>query len=243
MTLPTLSEQIRMAIKQSGTSRYVLAHQAGISEAALSRFLTGKSGLTLATLDRLGSALGLQVITTVQKTPRPSPKGRKPKGTASMTTVKPNKAELQRLALAMAEDANENHFPSRRGVWELTDRGLLCVYNNNPYQPGVVPTRDDETARFRAALKAQGLKEVGYAEYPPEGEEDAGYTYALLIEAGPEWVGWVADTMAKIVSEAFTLRSKTLTRGDATPEFLAFSGEPPATPEVGHKPTPKSRRK
>jgi hypothetical protein len=59
------SGEIRELIASSGTSRYVLARQAGISKDALSRFMQSKQGLTAATLDKLADALGLEVIVSV----------------------------------------------------------------------------------------------------------------------------------------------------------------------------------
>ncbi|MFH1731223.1 MAG: helix-turn-helix transcriptional regulator [Planctomycetota bacterium] len=58
----TITEGIRRAIRASGQSRYAIAKASGVSEAALSRFMSGKRGLTTATLDRLADVLGLAVV-------------------------------------------------------------------------------------------------------------------------------------------------------------------------------------
>ena len=63
-----LSEQIRDAISNAEVSRYRISKATGITEAALSRFLHGKSGISLDTLDILGEYLGLDI--TTRKTPK-----------------------------------------------------------------------------------------------------------------------------------------------------------------------------
>jgi transcriptional regulator with XRE-family HTH domain len=59
----SMSDQIRQAIDDSGVTRYRIAQETGISEAALSKFYNGQRGINTATLDRLGDFLGLEVIT------------------------------------------------------------------------------------------------------------------------------------------------------------------------------------
>src|SRR5262245_14898694 len=125
------SDQIRQAVRDCGSSRYVLAKQLGISESTISRFMAGNRGLTLDLLDKLADVLGLQVVFTVQRVQRPARRGRKKKE-KEMMTVK-SKEDWRLVAKAFAKDANENHFSSRRGVWFLENAGVLCVYNNNPY--------------------------------------------------------------------------------------------------------------
>jgi transcriptional regulator with XRE-family HTH domain len=199
------SEQLRRAIEASGASRYVIARSAGISDSALSRFLSGERGLNLATLDKLADALGLEIVIGVQKIQRPSPKGRRPAKGRQMIT-KLTKADWQRHARNFAQDACENHFSSRRGVWIIEDLGVLCLYNNNPYSQ--YPTlRDEELAEFRRRMKAEGIKELAYATYPPEGEEDAGYTYAMLIDAGEDRMSWVSNTMVDVMRSMSPTRS------------------------------------
>src|SRR5262249_42024328 len=153
----------------------------GISESALSRFMASKQGLTLATLDKLAEVLGLEIVTMVQRAQRPAPTGRKRK--EKQMKVKLNKADWQRLAEASARDAHENSYDTRRGVWHLEDVGALCFYNNNPYEK--YPTlRDEEVAEFRKRLKAASITELAYATYPPPGAEEAGFTFALIVDAG-----------------------------------------------------------
>jgi transcriptional regulator with XRE-family HTH domain len=195
--LETFSEQLRKIIEECGTSRYALCQQAGISEAVLSRFLAGKQGITLATLDKLATALGLSLSAPIGRAPRRKPRGRKPRRGAK---VKMTDAEWKNFASFTAEDAYENHFPSRRGVWYFEYLDVLVLYNNNPYAN--FPTlRDEETAEFRRRLAAEGIKELAYATYPVGGESD-GYTYAMVIDAGQDREKWVADTMYEILEES-----------------------------------------
>ncbi|MCK6498497.1 MAG: hypothetical protein L6Q38_03350 [Nitrospira sp.] len=56
-----LSDQIRRAVDASGRSRYSICKEAGIDQAAMSRFMAGDAGLLLEALDRLGQVLDLQV--------------------------------------------------------------------------------------------------------------------------------------------------------------------------------------
>jgi predicted transcriptional regulator len=68
--LPTLSEQIRQLIDECGVSRYRIAKDTGVSEPALSHFMTGKTGLSMRALDELGTYLGL--VVTIDERRRPN---------------------------------------------------------------------------------------------------------------------------------------------------------------------------
>jgi transcriptional regulator with XRE-family HTH domain len=194
----SFSDQLRDLILSCGTSRYALARQVGVSESALSRFMAGKQGLTLATLDKLADVLGIEIVVKVQKVPRPAPKGRKKRSPKVLMTKK----SWAEFAFKCAFDAHENHFPSRRGVWFIEDLDVLVLYNNNPYEK--YPTRrDEELAEFRRRMKAEGIKELAFATYPPEGKEQAGYTYALVIDASQDRQDWVVQNMGEIIEESF----------------------------------------
>ena len=58
-----LSDQIRRAVDASEMTRYRIAKDAGIDHAVISRFMAGKVGLSMATLDDLADVLGLNVTT------------------------------------------------------------------------------------------------------------------------------------------------------------------------------------
>ena len=61
-----LTDQLRLAIDNSGKSRYQIAQESEIDEATLSRFMYGKGGLSMAGLDRIAECLGVN-LTTVAK--------------------------------------------------------------------------------------------------------------------------------------------------------------------------------
>jgi transcriptional regulator with XRE-family HTH domain len=56
-----LSDQIRRAVDESGLSRYRICKDAGIDQATFSRFMAGKVGLSMTTLDALADVLGLEL--------------------------------------------------------------------------------------------------------------------------------------------------------------------------------------
>lgn len=62
-----LSDQIRRAVDASGMSRYAICKAVGINQAALSRFMSGKVGLQLSTLDALADMLKLELIPLQKK--------------------------------------------------------------------------------------------------------------------------------------------------------------------------------
>lgn len=57
-----ISSAVRRAIEASSLSRYAICKAAGIDQAAMSRFMAGKSGLTTASLDALADVLGLEIV-------------------------------------------------------------------------------------------------------------------------------------------------------------------------------------
>jgi ribosome-binding protein aMBF1 (putative translation factor) len=59
-----LTDQLRAAIDASGMSRYAVAKTIGLDQSTLSRFMSGKAGLSVETIDKLGTLLGLQLVTT-----------------------------------------------------------------------------------------------------------------------------------------------------------------------------------
>jgi transcriptional regulator with XRE-family HTH domain len=65
--LLTLTDEIRLAVDASGQSRYRICKTLGIAESRLSRFMSGKAGLSLETLDRLATLLDLHLADLAPK--------------------------------------------------------------------------------------------------------------------------------------------------------------------------------
>ena len=63
MILPMgqILDQIREAIQTSGKSRYRIWKETGITQAQLSRLLSGERGLSIEALEKLAEYLGLEV--------------------------------------------------------------------------------------------------------------------------------------------------------------------------------------
>jgi len=70
-----LSDQLRAAIDASEMTRYRIALEAEIDHATLSRFMSGKGGLSVDGMDRLAETLGLE-LTERRAATRPTKKGR-----------------------------------------------------------------------------------------------------------------------------------------------------------------------
>jgi transcriptional regulator with XRE-family HTH domain len=63
MRRKSFSDEIRTAINASGQSRYRLCKAIGLDQGAMSKFMAGKAGLSLAYLDKLAGVLELHVVT------------------------------------------------------------------------------------------------------------------------------------------------------------------------------------
>lgn len=75
------SDQIRQAVDLSGLSRYRICKEAGIDQATFSRFMSGKVGMSMQTLDALADVVGLKVVACSPVQLSSSAKrGHKPKG-------------------------------------------------------------------------------------------------------------------------------------------------------------------
>lgn len=57
----TISEQLRQIIDNWPVSRYRIAQETGISQSLLSKLITGTRGISLETLDVLGTYLDLEL--------------------------------------------------------------------------------------------------------------------------------------------------------------------------------------
>ncbi len=61
----TVSEQLRAAIlaaAETGVTRYRISKETGVEQSALSRFVHGKVGLDLSSVDKLAAYLGLELV-------------------------------------------------------------------------------------------------------------------------------------------------------------------------------------
>lgn len=56
-----LSEELRRAVKESGLRRVRICEAAKLDQSALSRFMSGERGLSMADLDRLAGFLRVKV--------------------------------------------------------------------------------------------------------------------------------------------------------------------------------------
>ena len=57
-----LSDVLRAAVEASEMSRYRIAVEAEMDHASMSRFMSGQTGLSLDTIDRLAVVLGLEMV-------------------------------------------------------------------------------------------------------------------------------------------------------------------------------------
>ena len=57
----TLRDQVRRAVGASGRSRYAICKALGLAEATMSRFMNGRGGLSMDTLDALADLLDLNI--------------------------------------------------------------------------------------------------------------------------------------------------------------------------------------
>ena len=58
----TLSAQVRRALAEAGAcgvTRYRIAELVGLTQSAMTRFVTGGGGVEMATLDKIGAILGM----------------------------------------------------------------------------------------------------------------------------------------------------------------------------------------
>ena len=200
------SDQIRHEIQNCGVSSYVLARSADVSESTLSRFLNGESGLTLETLDRLAEVLGLHIAPRANRLPQPKGRGRKQTRVKTMLTVA-KKTNWNKVAENIAKEAYEEHFSSHRGIWFLEEIGKLGIYNSHPYPEPFKHIRGWEIAEFQRWLREAGVKELGYATYPPADQDDPGYTYAMILDAGEERLNEVVDAYNNVLQRSSSRRT------------------------------------
>lgn len=58
----TVSQQLKLAIQNSGKTQLQLAKEAGVGQGQLSRFMSGERSLSLDTVDRICAVLNLDLL-------------------------------------------------------------------------------------------------------------------------------------------------------------------------------------
>ena len=61
------SDHLRRSIRECGLTRYAIAVRTGIDQGTLSKFMKGERGLSLAAIDKLMDALGLDITPRKRK--------------------------------------------------------------------------------------------------------------------------------------------------------------------------------
>ncbi|UCC99946.1 MAG: helix-turn-helix transcriptional regulator [Phycisphaerales bacterium] len=69
-SMSQICDELRQAIMKGKKSRYRLWKETGIEQAALSRFMSGKTGLNIETLEQLAPALGFELVLRKKKRKR-----------------------------------------------------------------------------------------------------------------------------------------------------------------------------
>jgi len=62
VNMSQIQDAIRAAVDASDKTRYRMAKDLGISQATISRFMSGERGLGIETLERLAAYLNLEII-------------------------------------------------------------------------------------------------------------------------------------------------------------------------------------
>jgi hypothetical protein len=104
--------------------------------------------------------------------------------------------DWKQTARMLAGIANGALVSHRRGVFFVPVIDKLCVFNNNPYSNDATAT-DREIEELRERLKAAGIFELAYGEYPERGAEE-GYSWAMLLDAGDEKGEFVEEQLHDI---------------------------------------------
>ncbi len=63
----SFSDEVRQAVDASDMSRYRICQEIDLNQSTMSRFMAGRSGLSLDTLDRLAVVLDLHVVASKRR--------------------------------------------------------------------------------------------------------------------------------------------------------------------------------
>jgi Helix-turn-helix len=89
---PPASEVVRKAILESGLPIRELARRTGVEPSVLSRFMSGQTGISLSTFEKLADELGLRVMREPHKdADRPRVSGRLRTEEPAVTSTKPGR--------------------------------------------------------------------------------------------------------------------------------------------------------
>jgi hypothetical protein len=96
---------------------------------------------------------------------------------------------MQLMAQWAAEDAHERLFSSHFNCYRFEcslldpedDSVVLCLYDNHPYKGGP-HWRQEQLTRFRQRIDQLGYTELAHATFPPDGDAQEGYSFAMLID-------------------------------------------------------------
>ena len=112
------------------------------------------------------------------------------------------------FATLHAEDRHNNDFATRRGYFIVPDLPTssgkaFCLFDNRPYTKadGGNRRREKLMELFREKLKDAGISELGYGTYPRAGEEQAGYTSAIMLDADESKTQIIIDGFHQSVRE------------------------------------------
>lgn len=187
----SLIEALKLAIKESGISRYHLAKQVGIAESVLSRFINEQQGITLSTADRLATLLGMELVQTI------SGVNRKLRGAAHMETTPhtkkhpkdPYQITASDVVEMTAKQAHEEWFGNHRGLVNGLGDVPIILFDNHPYsKPFPCAKRAQQHQALIDWCTERGIAVVAKGSYPKssrEHPEEVGYTVTIGFGPGP----------------------------------------------------------
>jgi hypothetical protein len=116
------------------------------------------------------------------------------------------------FATLYAKDRHENDFATRRGYFTVSDvptasGHAFCIFDNRPYRKEGTGNAIDHRRReklmelFREKLKHGAIFELGCGAYPTPGEEQAGYSSAIMLDADDSKTEMIIDAFHESVRE------------------------------------------
>ena len=125
------------------------------------------------------------------------------------------------FATLHAENRHNNDFATRRGSFIVPDLPTasgkaFCLFYNRPYpaMEGGTRRREKLMGIFRGKLQEGGISELAYGIYPRAGEERAGYTFAIMLDADYSMAQIIIDGFHQSVRETDEWQANILREGD-----------------------------